>query len=623
MVRNAEALEGLALVGTARAGPLATTTPALIFPGDRPTPSGIPVIPMVGRPASGSGRRAFALGGPPAEWALEYTIPTPDLVSTGTEVQRVGAAAFVRGPLSKAALERLANEPPELVILSNARSLFLEGRPFVETVGALRRSVGAGPLVWAPRVATPNRIPFLIYVGIDLIDATESLVDAAEGRRADAELGFVEAGKRGLCECAECQGDGSDVPEAHALALLSRELRRSVAAIRQGRLRELVESRLPSEPRLGELLRYTDRLIRDLLEERAPVVGGGLRTFVIRESFQRPSARRFRERLIDRYTPPPSKGILLLVPCSKTKPYRNSRSHRRFASTWESLTGTERIHVVSITSPLGVVPRELEDMPPARHYDIPVTGDWDEAERAAVIAGVNALRKKGHYARVVAHLDPEEYGFLRPSLEAAGPVDWTLADDRTTGPEALATLHQTLEAALGTLPRSSGALRTVREELRAIAAFQFGPAAGGALLAEPIRLHGRPWFQRISDGEGRDLATWREERGLFHLTVAGGERIGIHGGCSVEIADGVDLRGDVFSPGVVRADPGIRAGDAVLLCRGGELLAVGEAALPGPLMGALGRGLAVEVRHRKGLKGAVDRSIEAPAVPDAGRSSSG
>ena len=33
-----------------------------------------------------------------------------------------------------------------------------------------------------------------------------------------------------------------------------------------------------------------------------------------------------------------------------------------------------------VTSPLGLVPRSLEDFWPAAHYDIPVTGDWDSDE---------------------------------------------------------------------------------------------------------------------------------------------------------------------------------------------------------------------------------------------------
>jgi archaeosine synthase len=68
---------------------------------------------------------------------------------------------------------------------------------------------------------------------------------------------------------------------------------------------------------------------------------------------------------------------------------------------------------------------------------------------------------------------------------------------------------------------------------------------------------------------------------------------------SVEVHPGVPLEGDLFVPGVKRADEGIRTGDAVTLVQDGKLAAVGEAALPGRLMAELSRGLAVRIRHRE------------------------
>ena len=163
----------------------------------------------------------------------------------------------------------------------------------------------------------------------------------------------------------------------------------------------------------------------------------------------------------------------------------------------------------------------------------------------------------------------------------------------------------------------------VREELRALARVQFGKDAGQALLADPMRLHGRPWFQRISDGSGVDLATWREERGLFQLTVAGGVRLGAAASSTIEIAPGVELQGDLFSPGVVRAGEDIREGDAVILQREGVVLAVGEAAMPGPAMKNLGRGMVARVRHHRPDIEGTRSSRPTTALPELGRSSSG
>ena len=42
------------------------------------------------------------------------------------------------------------------------------------------------------------------------------------------------------------------------------------------------------------------------------------------------------------------------------------------------------IHEVIITSPLGIVPRELEIVYPAASYDIPVTGIWEGYEKKMI-----------------------------------------------------------------------------------------------------------------------------------------------------------------------------------------------------------------------------------------------
>jgi archaeosine synthase alpha-subunit len=347
------------------------------------------------------------------------------------------------------------------------------------------------------------------------------------------------------------------------------------------------------------MLRYADRELAPLLEERMPVVAHGSRNYVLLGSQRRPEMARFRRRFLDRYRPPPSKTVLLLVPCSKTKPYRHSRSHRRFAGALENLRALERVHVVSVSSPIGLVPRELEDVPPARHYDIPVTGDWLEPEREAVLEGLRHLLTQGRYRSMVVHLDPNEYSFLVPALDGGLPSRWTLTDDHTTSPAALSALRAAVGAALeGESFLPGGPLAVVREELREVASVQFGRPSADRLFVPPLRLAGRPWFQRLTDGQA-DLATLREERGLFHLTVAGARRLVPQPPCYVEVDPTLTLAGDLFTPGVRGADAGIRVGDSVVLLRSGELAGVGEAVLPGSLMTGLGNGLAVRVRHRE------------------------
>ncbi len=617
MPRTVTAGEGLALLGTASLGPLSLEVPALL----RDSVGGLPAPGLsVRRADAPAGTRHLVIATEGAEVDLRIPVLAPEIVGTGAGIHAVGEGALlVHAPFDRAAAERARAERPTLLVLGNARALWNDGRPFVEAVRDVRAAFGAAPLLWAPRVALPHRIPFLVFAGVDLVDTTEGELRAVDGEFFDPALGPVDrAGflrERG-CLCPACRADPPGSLVDHVRWAYERELAETRAAIRVGRLRERVESRLVAEPALAEMLRYADRDLAGPFEERTPVSGGPTRAYAIAESHRRPEMVRFRARLLERYRPPPSKSVLLLVPCSKTKPYRRSRSHRRFASALEGLAPLERVHVVSVSSPIGLVPRELEDVPPARQYDIPVTGEWTESERELVRAGLEHLLRTGAYRSVIAHLDPEEYAFLRDLAPRDGTTRWTLSDGRTTSSEALGLLRSAATEALSSVaPVAGGPLAVVREELHELASVQFGRAFADRLFTPTPRLAGRPWFQRLTDGR-TDLATVREERGLFHLTIAGARRIGAPYPLAVRVDPSLPLTGDLFAPGVRDADRSIRIGDSVVLLREEALAGVGEAVLPGPLMTELGRGLAVRVRHR--LARPTDTPMTEEPLPDDG-----
>ncbi len=598
---------GALLLGSGSVGPLPFDTPEILW--SRPEPP----VPSTHGPARGLelwkgadlpvGHRELTLARGEAHLSLKLPVPLPEISGTpGLWQMAHPGVAYLHWPLEDSEWVGLRAQRPALIVWGNARALWHDGEPFARALSDIRMRVGGYPLLWTPRVALPHRLSLLAWLGVDLVDTTEGLWLAARGSYFDPALGSVPADtarSEHVCRCASCQSPSGDSLEGHTEYAFAQEMAEVRMAARTGRLRELVEARLTAEPGLAEMLRYADRLLAPLVEGRTPVVSQATRTYVLAESRRRPEVTRFRSRTLERYCPPPSKRVLLLVPCSRTKPYRNSRSHRRFARAWETWPHAPLLHVVSVSSPLGLVPRELEDVYPARHYDVPVTGQWDDDERRAVLRALEVFLEKGLYTQLIAHLDPREYHFLSEALPERLHPRWTVTDDHTTSEVALRTLRSALdESDLGPSPPSIGPLAAAKEGLEGLARVQFGARAAELLFAPPTRLEGRPWSQRLTDGQGRDLATWAEERGVFQLTVAGGERILPASTLQVEVDLGVSLTGDLFVPGVQSADPAISPGDAVLLVRSGALLGVGEAALSGPLMTELPRGLAVKVRHR-------------------------
>ena len=132
------------------------------------------------------------------------------------------------------------------------------------------------------------------------------------------------------------------------------------------------------------------------------------------ETLNRVEIRRFARRVVDRYIPPPADTAVLL-PCSARKPYSLSQSHNKFSRAIQG-----RAHELIVTSPVGLVPRELELVYPAAHYDVPVTGYWDREEKAFISGVIGEYLQKNRYRRVIAHLDGGALEVAKAGAEIAG-----------------------------------------------------------------------------------------------------------------------------------------------------------------------------------------------------------
>src|SRR5207247_461184 len=145
-------------------------------------------------------------------------------------------------------------------------------------------------------------------------------------------------------------------------------------------------------------------------------------------------------RIRERHRKPPSARVLLLLPCSARKPYSASRSHRRFRDAILATANPSVVHEVIVTSPLGLIPRELERFHPARDYDIPLTGDWSRDEAAIVIEDLSAFLAANRYDAVVAHLGAEA-----PIVHEALSDALFSTKDHPTSEDSLVALTRTLD----------------------------------------------------------------------------------------------------------------------------------------------------------------------------------
>ncbi len=484
-----------------------------------------------------------------------------------------------------------------LFIVANATQLFSQQTGFIDFITELRRQIGYHKLIYLPCVGDPTSLAFLTYLGVDFFDSFSACM-AARNETFLFPTGSLE--KNMLpelpCSCPSC-GKFRKATEMgyeeilhHNYAMLDDEIKQVRNAISAGSLRELVEIRVRSTPHLASLLRILDLQHYEYLEERTPITRKQPVIATTKDALARPEVRRFQERVLQRFEKPASAKILLLLPCSAKKPYSFSKSHRFFRECVLSLPNPFVVHEVIITSPLGLVPRELELTYPASCYDIAVTGHWDEDEKKMIRTNLQEYLRKNTYESIIIHLPLSIQAFVNDLI----PNPYVTCKDTPTSSESLSTLSHVLSQTTQRFPRIKPQQRFF-ENVRSLASYQFGPALA-KLLMQDSTITGKYPYQKIMVGR-MQLGMLTEERGLISLTIAGAERLRATEQYGIEIYDDFILKGSVFAPGIKQADLSIRIGDEVLVKKNNILCGVGVAQMNGAEMNQALQGEAVKIRH--------------------------
>jgi archaeosine synthase len=306
--------------------------------------------------------------------------------------------------------------------------------------------------------------------------------------------------------------------------------------------------------------------------------------FITLESLRRPEVARWHERMMERYTPPPGIKLTVVLPCSARKPYSKSKSHRLFSHYVKKGAGKKigLVHEVMLTSPLGLVPRELEGVYPAAHYDTPVTGQWSAEEREIAVRLMKNYMEKAK-TDVIAHVDGSYRGI-------AGELGIRMTPGDLRSDASLGELAGEVSNALGNFEKIK---RDKMEPYRAVCDFQFGKGASKYLMPEGIIEKRWRFFLN-----GEQIAALNRETGYLALSLRGGEMLREFGKHIVEISFKPE-QSNIFSIGVEAAGEEIRPGDDVIVLYKGKVVGVGRASLAGSEMARARKGLAVALRHRK------------------------
>ena len=549
---------------------------------------------------------------------------------TDETVQDAFAVAYPDVDYPSAAVvtsDTAADHGADVYILSDAPGFVGHAAAFRDEIIAAREALPPDTGLYLSGVATPRNAATLVYAGVDLLDAKRARVRGLQGfylTREDEQ--FLADLTELPCSCPACRGkrtvadvdpdadteaaadaredpavfDREDCADHNEYALRS-ELATIRRRIRDGRLRDYVEAQARHDQWLTAAFREFDDEYR-YVEERTPVIRDAELTAASEDTLRRVEIQRFADRVTSRYRNRFS-NPLVLVPCSATKPYSESQSHEQFHDAIQY-----RGHTVSMTSPIGVVPMELELTYPAQHYDAVVTGRWSEDEISFVASVFRRYLARNDYPRVIAHVPDGGYRGIceRVAADVDVEFEYTVAD-HPTDTDSIANLMSTLDGEL-----KYGKRERQHNTVKALADYQFGPGAGDELFADvDLRTTSRyPKLQvRDRDGDdddgtgGEQLATMVPQYGVLALTLAGA-RVWDRSEVPtkrVEI-DGFVPHGSVLAPGVVDADDAIRVGDEVVV-EGPDAYAVGRARMFGREMAESTRGEAVQVRHVEEIDG--------------------
>lgn len=457
---------------------------------------------------------------------------------------------------------------PEVIVLLDAMQLANHPGRLVEALHTIRCRF-PGALLHTPGIGGPDNAAVLAWFGVDLFDLTRAKAAATHG------LLLTMAGPRHPEPTAgEPAADDFEALLAANVDQWRLALAQTRAAIRTGDLRELVEAQSLNSPRLVEHLRRHDALIP--AGENTPLEMHVNARRVMRchspVSREDPLIRDWVHRIRHTYMPPENqRKVMVLLPCSARKPYSSSKSHGFFRRAIRN----RGIHQVIVTSPLGLVPRELEEQWPAAHYDVPVTGDWDLGELDLIRGLIRDFAKRIGHVHIINHS-----GIDLSDLDLSCTVEDTRAGGGgASSREACARLSEAIErAAEAHEVANMGEKHWLAEQMASVSRWLYGTDAWIAGL----RMGGRPPRWLILEGK-QQMAQWHPSVGRIAFSKSLLPRLAEHDVLRrIELKSEVtSWRGDIFRAMVESAPNDIRVGEDLLVYRDGALIGSARAEAAG------------------------------------------
>jgi archaeosine synthase len=474
--------------------------------------------------------------------------------------------------------EVVISKKDQVIPFINLDEIYTNPREVINAFKFIGKVARADQLIFAPNVALPWRIGLLYYLGVSVMDTSLADQFAISGKYLTL---FGVENTNNNCKCEYCTTKHSII--GHNRLVLLEELERVKHYNSIGRLREYAEIRSFAEPSSVAILKMLNEQGYNFIEEKTPVIGN-ISFYSSELSFSRPEVERHRKKISEIAIKPNEKiNIAVFFPCSKKKPYSQSQSHMKFNEALSKAGMKWRVHELIVTSPLSLVPREIENYYPVRNYDVPVTGYWDSTEKEITIKVIEGYLKRNPYSIAILHLHKGEM-FIKDTVEKYVENVYVTSDHSPTSKESLEKLSDVLS-----LYRKEYKL-SHKDIVHSMLTYQFRKDPFNEMEIKGFF----PEYKILKNNKQLGIYTFQ---GKFSLTLEGAQHL-LKQGINVVEIENMNLEGDVFAPAVLNADENIRIGDEVAVSSNGIVKAVGIAKMCGMDMLKAHHGLAVKVRDR-------------------------
>ncbi len=452
----------------------------------------------------------------------------------------------------------------------------------------------------------PKFFPLLVYLGFDLIDYSQALYLSSENFYDTLETLIPFNKLKYLpCSCPACRGGLKDHLKEenfsnilyllclHNITFARNYMNKIKQYLQFEDYRTFVEKSCLNDLRMISTLKILDKDFFPLLKSETPTYQKRIKVSSLGpSSYYRPDFQEFRQRVVQTFNPDSNITVIILLPCSAKKPYSSSRSHQKFFEIIKKFPDFPYFQEIILTSPLGAIPRQLEEIYPVNSYDISVTGDWDFEEiKLSSEMLISLLRKFEAGVPIISHLS----GDYLKIIDAAKPrieqhVYCTEVENKVTSKNSLDSLYSLIkEHHLDHIDYQKSEFfpkmaKTKINKLIKMLDYQLGVGWGEKIFNAQFSMKKNIKANRLEifEGTSNQKLFWVEnDTGVFHYTLKGAQKIHSLGTTSnIVVFDGYKLQGNtLFRPGILEFSPNIIPNEQVFVLSKdkNDVIAVGKA----------------------------------------------